>query len=73
MNLRDFARVWIPGVCKHENTRCIHGDEGWARMTMWRGIVRRQACLDCGRALDRGLPDICTTTGTPHRTEEPTP
>jgi hypothetical protein len=47
--------------CRHLRTRCIHGDEGWARMTWWRGIVRRQACLDCGRALNRG--PICTRFG----------
>ena len=73
MNLRHLSRVWIPGVCKHERTRCIHGDEGWARMRVytlrwWKGsVIRRQACLDCGRALDRSLPDVCTVTGTPHR------
>jgi hypothetical protein len=45
--------------CKHERTRCIHGDEGWARMKVytlrwWKGsVVRRQACIDCGAALDR--------------------
>lgn len=60
----SLARVWIPGVCKHERTRCIHGDEGWARMKVytfrwWKeSIVRRQSCLDCGRALDRAA--ICT-------------
>jgi hypothetical protein len=73
MSLRDVARFWIPGVCKHQNTRCIHGDEGWARMN-WRGVVRRQACLDCGRALNRGLPPICTVTQKlhPHLRAQPT-
>jgi len=51
--------------CKHLNRRCIHGDEGWDRMKVyvlrwWKeSIVRRQACLDCGAALD--LPPICLT------------
>lgn len=51
--------------CTHERTRCIHGDEGWARMKVyvlrwWKeSIVRRRACLDCGAALD--LPPICLT------------
>lgn len=52
--------------CQHNRTRCIHGDEGWARMKVflrwWKEpIVRRQACLDCGAALDRG--PICTRFG----------
>ena len=53
--------------CQHLHTRCIHGDEGWARMKVfmlrwWKEpIVHRQACLDCGKALDRG--PICTVTG----------
>jgi hypothetical protein len=46
--------------CQHLHARCIHGDEGWARMKVylfrwWKeAVVRRQACLDCGAALDRG-------------------
>jgi hypothetical protein len=59
------------GRCQHTRTRCIHGDEIWARtktfLRWWKEpIIRRQACLDCGTALDRDLPDICTITGTPH-------
>lgn len=67
MSVRDLARVWVPGVCKHKRARCIHGDEGWARMKVytlrwWKEpVVRRQSCLDCGRALD--LPAICVVTG----------
>lgn len=51
--------------CQHLRTRCIHGDEGWARMKVyvwrfWReAVVRRQSCLDCWVALDRG--PICGT------------
>lgn len=63
---RRWAVVWVPGVCKHPRTRCLHGDEILARMSPWRGIVRRQACIDCGRTLDRDLPDVCTSTGTLH-------
>lgn len=51
--------------CPHVRVRCIHGDEIIRRMT-WRGTLRRQACLDCGAALDRDLPDICSSTGAPH-------
>lgn len=58
--------------CRHERVRCIHGDEILARMTTWRGIVRRAACLDCGGALDRGLPEPCTVTGKPHASATPT-
>lgn len=45
--------------CKHTRTRCIHGDEILARMKVyffrfWKEpLVRRQACVDCGAALDR--------------------
>jgi len=62
--------------CKHENTRCIHGDEIWARMKVyylrwWKEpVVRRQACLDCGAALDRNA--ICTRTNShQHRWKGP--
>lgn len=59
--------------CQHLRTRCIHGDEGWARMKVhvlrwWKGsVVRRQSCLDCGRALDRG--PICGRFPGNHRHE----
>lgn len=43
----------IPGVCKHKNIRCTHGDEIIARN--W----RRQVCLICGRALRGPLPVYC--------------
>ena len=55
--------------CQHIRTRCLHGDEVWANYMRfsYRGRdVPRQLCLDCGRALDRGLPPICTVLGTPH-------
>lgn len=51
--------------CTHANVRCIHGDEIIARMS-WRGVIRRASCLDCGRALDRGLPDYCWFTAASH-------
>lgn len=51
--------------CAHENTSCIHGDEIIARMS-WRGMIRRASCLDCGKALDRDLPDPCWFTSEPH-------
>lgn len=53
--------------CQHLHTRCIHGDEGWDRMKVytlrwWKEpVIRRQACTDCGHALDR--PAICTIYG----------
>lgn len=50
----SWARAWVPGVCAHERTRNIYGDEIIHRMS-WRGKIRRQVCLDCGRALNRGL------------------
>lgn len=46
--------------CKHENVRCIHGDEIWQRR------YRRRACLTCGRALKGPLPERCTVSGKPH-------
>lgn len=47
--------AWRLLTCKHENTRNVYGDEIMWLLTFWRGHVRRQVCLDCGRALDRGL------------------
>lgn len=47
--------------CKHEHVRCIHGDE-----IIFGAGGRRVRCEDCGRALDRPLPRICSTTGEPH-------
>lgn len=53
--------------CQHLRTRCIHGDEiNWRVKTyvfrFWKDEeVRRQSCLDCGRALDRVA--VCTGTG----------
>lgn len=55
-----WAQRWIPGVCKHEHTRCVHGDE-----IMHRGW-RRTACLTCGRSLKRPLPEMCWFSRKPH-------
>lgn len=55
-----WAQRWIPGVCKHPEVRCTHGDEILGR----RG--RRQVCTVCGRSLDRGLPVRCFFTGEDH-------
>lgn len=49
---------WL--FCKHENVRCVHGDEIVHRR------YRRVACLDCGRSLKRDLPSMCWFTGTIH-------
>lgn len=66
--------------CQHLRTRCIHGDEGWARMKVylrwWKEpVIRRQACLDCGTALDRD--PICSSYPGQHahegRWSTPTP
>lgn len=53
--------------CNHQRTRCIHGEEinyrtkvRYFRFWMME-IINRQACLDCGKALDRDA--ICTRTG----------
>lgn len=51
---------WIPGVCRHSEIRCTHGDEIYAR----RG--RRRVCLICGRSLEGDLPLICFFTGEQH-------
>ena len=53
--------------CAHLRTRCIHGDEITHRMKVypflwWKSeVIRRQACLYCGAALDRSA--VCTATG----------
>lgn len=53
--------------CEHLRTRCLHGDEIWARMTVytlrfWKdNVINRQLCLDCGKPLNREA--ICTLTG----------
>lgn len=56
----SWVQRWIPGVCRHEQVRCTHGDEIIHRR------FRRQVCLVCGRSLDRGLPVECFFTGKPH-------
>lgn len=53
--MRTLDRMAKLATCKHENTRNIYGDEIIWRMSCWRGIIRRQVCLDCGKALNRGL------------------
>lgn len=54
--------------CKHENLRCIHGDEVMTTMKGWLGThISRVRCTDCGNALyDREMLEICTVTGEPH-------
>lgn len=54
--------------CKHENLRCVHGDEINQTGRMFRRPeIARAACTDCGRYVyDKGLPEYCTTTGEPH-------
>lgn len=53
--------------CTHQHTVCIHGDAILARMKVytfrwWKPeVIRRQSCLDCGKAIDRMA--ICTATG----------
>lgn len=55
-----WAQRWLPRLCKHERTRCVHGDEIIGRGT-------RVVCLVCGRALrKRSLPRECFFTGQPH-------
>lgn len=56
----SWAQRWIPGVCRHEQVRCTHGDEIIHRR------FRRQVCMVCGRSLDRDLPVECFFTGKPH-------
>lgn len=55
-----WKQRWLPRVCKHERTRCVHGDEINARGS-------RVACLTCGRSLRRlPLPVLCWFTGARH-------
>lgn len=56
----NWFQRWIPGVCKHERIRCIHGDEIIARR------YRRRFCLVCARSLKGPLPFLCSFTGRPH-------
>lgn len=60
-----WAQRWIPGVCKHPETRCTHGDEIIHRR------FRRQVCMVCGRSLDRDLPEMCFFTGKLHAAARP--
>lgn len=55
-----WAQRWIPGVCKHSEVRCTHGDEIIGRR------YRRRVCMVCGRALAGPLPAECFFTGEPH-------
>ena len=52
---------WRLFYCKHENKRCIHGDEIIARN--WCRVL----CRDCGKALKDELPEECYFTGRPHK------
>lgn len=52
--------------CQHLRTRCIHGDEILQAMKVylrwWKPEkLRRQRCLDCGRALERDA--VCVILG----------
>lgn len=51
---------FVPGLCRHKQVRCTHGDEIRGRR------YRRRVCLDCGRSLRGSLPDECFFTGEPH-------
>lgn len=56
----SWAQRWLPGVCKHDEVRCTHGDEIIGRR--W----RRRVCLVCGRALRGPLPRMCFFAEQPH-------
>lgn len=58
-------RWWARLRCRHDRTRCVHGDEILLRMSMF-GRIYRRACLDCGRSLP-GLA-ICTVYPGVHTT-----
>lgn len=52
--------------CQHLNTRCLHGDEilRYVKVPWFSSrpdVIRRQLCLDCGKALDRNA--LCTILG----------
>lgn len=56
--------IWerlIPGLCKHPQVRCTHGDEIIGRNG------KRRVCMVCGRGLKGPIPEICFFTNTPHR------
>ena len=56
--------------CKHENVRCVHGDEVIFHMRLRRPYFARAFCLDCNRPLyGHDLPLICTVTSTLHPME----
>ncbi len=59
-----WAQRWLPWVCKHDEIRCVHGDE-----IIHRGF-KRVACLVCGRSLDRNLPDVCWFSRTLHKSAQ---
>lgn len=58
--------------CKHDNTRCVHGDEiNVSSKGFFRIVFARRFCLDCERYLyDTDLPLICTETKLAHDTHE---
>lgn len=60
-----WAQRWLPGVCKHDDVRCTHGDEIIARG------FRRRLCMTCGRALRGPMPSTCWFTGALHGLEHP--
>lgn len=71
---QDAGRRWptgnwrqrlLPGVCKHETVRCIHGDE------INHSRFRRVRCMVCGRALRGPLSEPCFYTGKRHSSTPP--
>lgn len=52
----------IPGVCKHKEVRCCHGDERFVALTR---------CLVCRRRNVGSWPIVCFFTGLPHRWTAP--
>lgn len=54
--------------CKHENIRCIHGDEiNQTARLFRRPEIARVACLDCYKYLyNKEYPEICSETGLSH-------
>lgn len=54
--------------CKHENVRCIHGDE---ILMVMKGLIRtkiaRVRCIDCQTPLyDWDMLEVCSDTNEPH-------
>jgi len=58
--------------CKHENVRCIHGDEiNHYSKGYFRPKFARVFCEDCLNPLyNRPLLDICSVNNQPHRSRQ---